>query len=107
VLSLTEAIREEVKDTNITVTALQPGVTNTDFFNKAGMNSSKAVQDKEALANPADVAKDGYDALMAGTDKVVSGFKNKLQTTLGNITPETTLAHMVSEQQKPVEQETE
>ncbi|MDB5125775.1 SDR family oxidoreductase [Mucilaginibacter sp.] len=103
VLSLTEAIREEVKDTNITITALQPGVTDTDFFNKAGMNNSKAVQDKEAMANPADVAKDGYNALMAGKDKVVSGFKNKLQMAMGNVTPDSTLAHMVNEQQKPVE----
>jgi short-subunit dehydrogenase len=103
VLSLTEAIREEVKDTNITITALQPGVTDTDFFNKAGMNNSKAVQDKEAMASPADVAKDGYDALMAGKDKVVSGFKNKVQMAMGNVTPDSTLAHMVNEQQKPVE----
>jgi short-subunit dehydrogenase len=103
VLSLTEAIREEVKDTNITITALQPGVTDTDFFNKAGMNNSKAVQDKEAMASPADVAKDGYDALMAGKDKIVSGFKNKLQMAMGNVTPDSTLAHMVNEQQKPVE----
>ncbi|MGY4536309.1 short-subunit dehydrogenase [Mucilaginibacter sp. UYNi724] len=104
VLSLTEAIHEEIKDTNITITALQPGVTDTDFFNKAGMNSSKAVQDKESMANPADVAKDGYDALMAGKDKIVSGFKNKLQTSMGNVTPASTLAHMVNEQQKPVDQ---
>ncbi|MCQ6956913.1 SDR family NAD(P)-dependent oxidoreductase [Mucilaginibacter aquariorum] len=103
VLSLTEAIREEVKDTNITITALQPGVTDTDFFNKAGMNDSKAVQDKEAMANAANVAKDGYDALMAGKDKIVSGFKNKLQMAMGNVTPDSTLAHMVNEQQKPVE----
>jgi short-subunit dehydrogenase len=104
VLSFTEAIREELKDTNITVTALMPGVTDTDFFNKAGMQDSKAVQDKEAMANPADVAKDGYDALMAGDDKVISGFKNKAQVNLGNVTPDTTLAHGVYEQQKPVEQ---
>lgn len=103
VLSLTEAICEEVRDTNITITALQPGVTDTDFFNKAGMNDSKAVQDKEAMANAANVAKDGYDALMAGKDKTVSGFKNKLQMAMGNVTPGSTLAHMVNEQQKPVE----
>ena len=73
VLSFTEAIREELKDyENITVTALMPGATDTDFFNKADMNSSKAVQDKDSLSNPADVAKDGYEALMAGKDKVIS-----------------------------------
>ena len=102
VLSLTEAIREEVKDTEIVITALLPGVTDTDFFNKAGMQDSKIVQDKSAMADPAKVAKDGYDALMAGTDKVVSGLKNKVQVAMGNVTPDTTLAHMMAEQQKPV-----
>jgi short-subunit dehydrogenase len=103
VLSLTEGIREEIKDTEITITALLPGVTDTDFFNKADMQDSKIVQDKSAMSNAADVAKDGYDALMAGTDKVVSGFKNKVQVTMGNVTPDSTLAHMMGEQQKPVE----
>ena len=105
VLSLTEAIREEVKDTEITITALLPGVTDTDFFKKADMLDSKAIQDKAAMANPADVAKDGYEALMAGTDKVVSGFKNKVQVAMGNMTPDSTLAHLVNEQQKPVSHE--
>nr|WP_294944865.1 SDR family oxidoreductase [uncultured Mucilaginibacter sp.] len=105
VLSLTEAIREELKHTEVSITALLPGVTDTDFFNKAGMQNSKAVQDKTAMANPADVAKDGYDALMAGDDKVVSGIKNKVQVALSSVTPDSTLAHIVYEQQKPVEQE--
>lgn len=104
VLSLTEAIREEVKETEIVITALMPGATDTDFFNKAGMQNSKIVQDKSSLSNAADVAKDGYNALMAGTDKVVSGFKNKVMVAVGNVTPETTLAHMMNEQQKPVDE---
>src|SRR5690606_21618330 len=73
VLSFTESVRSELIDTEITVTALLPGATDTDFFNKADMQSSKIVQDKDALSDPADVAKDGYDALMAGKDKIVSG----------------------------------
>jgi len=101
VLSFSEALRSELKDTGITVTALQPGATDTDFFNKADMTESKAVQDKDSLSDPADVAKDGYDALMAGKDKVVSGFKNKLQTALGNITPDTALAEQIKKQQEP------
>lgn len=48
VQSFTEAIRSEVKDTGVTVTALLPGATDTDFFNKANMNDSKIVQ-KESL----------------------------------------------------------
>lgn len=102
VLSFTEAIREELKDTNITVTALLPGATDTDFFNKAEMQDSKVVQDKSSLSNPADVAKDGYEALQANKDKVISGLKNKLQIAMSNITPDETVAHMMDEQQKPV-----
>ncbi|MCW4469817.1 SDR family oxidoreductase [Flavobacterium sp. MFBS3-15] len=101
VLSFSEALRSELKDTQITVTALQPGATDTDFFSKADMLDSKILQDKDALSDPADVAKDGYDALMAGKDKVVSGFKNKLQTALGNITPDTVLAEQTKKQQEP------
>ncbi|MES3018693.1 MAG: SDR family oxidoreductase [Bacteroidota bacterium] len=101
VLSFTEAIREELKDTGITITALMPGVTDTDFFNKAGMQNSKAVQDKSAMADPADVAKDGYDAMMANKDKVISGLKNRIQVNMGNLTPDAVLAHQVYEQQKP------
>jgi short-subunit dehydrogenase len=104
VLSFTEAIREETKDYDITVTALLPGVTDTDFFNKADMNNSKAVQDEDSKADPAVVAKDGYEALMAGKDKVISGFKNKVQVTMSNVLPDSTTAHNVFEQQKPVDE---
>jgi short-subunit dehydrogenase len=105
VLSFTEAVREEVKDTGVTITALMPGVTDTDFFNKADMQDSKAVQDEDALADPADVARDGYEALMAGKDKVISGLKNKLQVAMSAVTPDSTVAHQMNEQQKPVGQE--
>ncbi|WP_138476918.1 SDR family NAD(P)-dependent oxidoreductase [Dyadobacter bucti] len=101
VLSFTEAIREELKDTEITITALMPGVTDTDFFNKADMLESKAVQDEDNMADPAKVARDGFDALMAGKDKVVSGIKNKLQMAIGAIIPDSMVAHQVNEQQKP------
>ena len=104
VLSFTTAVREEMKDSGVTFTALMPGVTDTDFFNKAGMNDSKAVQDKEAMANPADVAKDGYEALMAGDDRIISGFKNKAQVTMSNVMPDSNVAHTLYEQQKPTEQ---
>jgi short-subunit dehydrogenase len=103
VLSFTSAVREEVKDSGVSLTALMPGVTDTDFFNKAGMNESKAVQDKEAMADPADVAKAGYDALMAGDDRVIAGFKNKLQVNASNLMPDSSVAHSLYEHQKPVD----
>jgi uncharacterized protein len=100
--SFSESIRSELKDTGVTITSLLPGPTATDFFNKAEMNNSKIVQEG-SMANPADVAKDGYDALMAGTDMVVSGFKNKVQVAMNNITPDNMVADMMKEQQEPVE----
>ncbi|MEZ0540292.1 SDR family NAD(P)-dependent oxidoreductase [Fibrella arboris] len=103
VLSFTEAIRAEAKDTDITITALQPGPTDTDFFHKAQMEDSKVVKEG-SLANPADVAKDGYGALMAGDDKVVSGAKNKFQTAMSNIIPDSLLAEGIKKQQAPSDQ---
>lgn len=102
VQSFTEAIRSEVKDSGITVTALLPGATDTDFFNKASMQSSKAVQDKSKLSDPADVAKDGYEALMSGDDKVISGLKNKMVVGMSNAMPDSTSADMMKKQQEPV-----
>lgn len=105
VLSFTTAIREELKDSGVTLTALMPGATDTDFFNKAGMQDSKVVQDKSKLDDPATVAKDGYEALMAGEDRVISGFKNKLEVNMANLMPDSNVAHTMYEQQQPVEQE--
>jgi short-subunit dehydrogenase len=100
VQSFTEAVRSEVKDKGITITALLPGATATDFFNKADMLESKVVKE-EKLANPADVALSGYRALMDGDDMVVSGFKNKVQVAISNVTPDSTLADKMKEKQAP------
>lgn len=102
--SWTEAIREELKDTGISVTALLPGPTDTDFFNKASMNRSKILEDRDNLANPANVAMDGYKALMNGDDKVVSGLNNKLTVAMSNLSTDSIAAHRMSEMQKPLTQ---
>jgi short-subunit dehydrogenase len=104
VQSFTEAIRDEVKDKGVTITALLPGVTDTDFFRKADMLESKAVQHKNKMANPSDVAKDGYKALMSNDDMVVSGMRNKMQVAMSSVTPDSTLAGQVHKQQAPVEE---
>lgn len=104
VLSFTEAIRNEVKDTGVTITALMPGATETDFFNKADMENSKMVQEGK-LDDPEDVAKDGYEALMKGDDKVISGLKNKAMVAMSNITPDAMVAQMMHKQQEPVDPE--
>jgi short-subunit dehydrogenase len=92
-LSFSEALRNELKDTNITVTALQPGPTDTNFFDRAGMQDTKVGADKKD--DPADVARDGFEALMAGKDKVVAGsFKNVVQSKMAHVTPDTMTAEM-------------
>jgi hypothetical protein len=79
------------------VTALQPGVTDTDFFYKAGQEQTVAYQQEEP-ASPVDVAKDGFDALMAGKDKVVSGMKNKMQAAMSNLMSDEKLAGSMKKQ---------
>ena len=100
VQSFTEAIRSEVKNSNVTITALLPGATDTDFFNKAEMQESKIVQEGK-LDDAAEVAKDGYDAMMSGEDKVISGFKNKVQVAMANVTPDSRAADKMKKQQAP------
>lgn len=102
VQSFTEAVRNETKDTGVTLTALLPGATDTDFFQKAEMLDSKAVQDKSKLSDPADVARDGYEAMKAGKDMVISGFKNKMQVAVANILPDSMSAEQTKKNQEPV-----
>jgi len=88
--SFAAAIRDELKDSGVTVTCLMPGPTETEFFKRAGMMDTKVgVGAKE---DPAQTAKHGWDALMADEGHVVSGFKNKLQAAMAHIVPDTVLA---------------
>jgi short-subunit dehydrogenase len=103
VLHLTEGLISELKDTNITLTTLQPGATETDFFNKADMLDSKILDSD--LSDPAKVARDGYQALMKGDDKIVSGLKNKAMVGLSNILPETMVAEQMHKMQGPKNEE--
>lgn len=99
-LSFAEALRNELKDTGVTVTALQPGATDTEFFDRAEMGDTKVGQGKKD--DPADVAKAGFDAMMKGTDKVIAAsFKSKLEGIVGEVLPETTKAAMQAKQSKP------
>lgn len=69
------------------------------------MQDSKVAQDKDGLADAATVARDGYEALMDGEDRVISGFKNKLEVNISNLMPDSKVAHTMYEQQKPIEQQ--
>ncbi|MFL5562789.1 MAG: SDR family NAD(P)-dependent oxidoreductase [Gemmatimonadaceae bacterium] len=87
VLSFAEALRNEVKDSNVVITALQPGATETNFFHRAGMDDTKVGTDRKS--DPATVAKAGFEALMKNKDHVVAAMtKEKIQVALGQVTPE-------------------
>jgi uncharacterized protein len=88
--SFSFALRNELKDTHVTVTCLMPGATATEFFERADMLDTKVGQEEKD--DPADVAKAGFDAMMQGAGDVVTGWRNKLQTTVANVTPADTLA---------------
>jgi uncharacterized protein len=88
--SFSLALREELKDTGVTVTCLMPGATDTEFFERADLMDTKLGQIKKD--DPAFVAKIGYEAMMDGEGDVVAGWKNKLMSAAANITPASMLA---------------
>ena len=97
--SFSYALRNELENTGVTVSVLMPGATDTDFFARADMLDTKVATGKKD--DPADVAKVGFDAMMAGDADVVAGFKNKLQATIANVTPATVLAEQHRKMAEP------
>jgi short-subunit dehydrogenase len=97
--SFSFALRAEVKDTGITVTCLMPGATETEFFARAEMLDTAVGQGKKD--DPADVAKTGFKAMMKGEGDVVSGWHNKLQSAIANITPASILAEQHRKKAEP------
>lgn len=88
--SFAAALRSELKDTGVTVTCLMPGPTDTEFFARAEMLDTQVATEKKA--DPAAVAKIGFDAMMDGEADVIAGLKNKLQAIMAKITPSQMLA---------------
>ena len=92
--NFTEALRNELKDVEgVTLTTLMPGATDTEFFARADMLDTSVGQ-SESKADPAKVAKDGWEALMAGKGHIVSGWTNKLQVAGAGVVPQSVLAEM-------------
>ena len=91
--SFSFALRNELKDSGVTVTALLPGPTETDFFDRAGLGKDTKVGTSKK-DDPADVAKAGYEALMDGEGDVVYGLKNKMQAAAAKFIPDDRLAEM-------------
>ena len=100
VQSFAEAIRVEVKDFGVTVTALQPGPTETNFFHRAGMDDTKVGRSRKD--DPSDVARQGYEAMMTGKDHIVAGsFMNAFQTVTAKVVPESFAAKMHQRMTEP------
>lgn len=99
-LNFAEALRYELKDTGVTVTALQPGATETEFFARADMGDTPLADSKKD--DPADVAKIGFEAMMAGKDKVIAAsLKSKMEGWMGELLPEPLKAKLQATQTKP------
>jgi short-subunit dehydrogenase len=97
--SFSEGLRAEVKDKGVTVTALLPGPTDTEFFERADMEDTKLGAGPKDPA--ADVAEAGFDALMAGDGKVVAGAKNKLQAAASRVLPDEAKAKQQGKMSEP------
>ena len=92
-------MNEEIKDSGVTVTCLMPGATETKFFHRAELDDTKVGQAKKA--DPADVAKAGWDAMNSGEASVIYGLKNKLQVAGASLMTDATTAKMHRAQAEP------
>ncbi|KAB0677197.1 SDR family NAD(P)-dependent oxidoreductase [Aureimonas leprariae] len=97
--SFSFGLRNELKETDVTVTCLMPGATETEFFDEADMkDTSVGASEKD---DPAKVARDGFDAMMNGEGDRVSGWKNKLITAAASVLPSGMLAEQHRKMSKP------
>jgi short-subunit dehydrogenase len=100
VMSFAEGLRAELADTGVTVTALQPGPTDTNFFERANMTDTQVGRAEKD--DPAEVAKRGFEAMMDGKDAVLAGgLKSRLQGLANEVLPETFKAKQSAKQAKP------
>ena len=83
--SFSFALRDELKETKVTVTCLMPGPTETEFFERAELMDTAVGQGKKDDA--AMVARVGFEAMLRGEGDVVSGWKNKVQSAVANVLP--------------------
>lgn len=103
VLSFAHSLRYELRETRVSVTALQPGPTDTDFFHRAGMDETEVGTEGKSESQPDDVAKQGIDALLEGKDHVyAASAKTKLEGMIANITPGAVKGAMHEKMAKPL-----
>jgi uncharacterized protein len=100
VISFTEGLIRELKDTNVTMTALVAGAADTDFFHKAGAENTVTYREGD-LSDPEEVANDAFTALMNGERRIISGFKNKVFAAVSNLMPDNALAATMHRKMSP------
>ena len=101
-LSFAKSLRVELEDTGVTVTALQPGPVDTDFFHRAGMDNTQVGQEGKKESEPYDVAKQGFEALMKGEKHVyAASLTTKLEGAVANFVPDSVKAAMHEKMAKP------
>lgn len=102
-LSFAHSLRHELSETGVSVTALQPGPTDTDFFHRAGMDNTEVGQKGKQENSPRDVARQGIDALMDGKDHIyaASSMKTKLEGMVANAVPGAVKAAMHEKMARP------
>ena len=106
ILSFGQSLRNELKDTDIKITVLQPGPTNTDFFHRAGMDHTKVGSEGKYTNDPAEVAKQGFQALMDGKDHIFAeSMKTKMEGAMSKVVPDSVTAEMHRKQAEPKEKE--
>jgi uncharacterized protein len=90
VLSFSEAVRNELRGTGVTVTTLLPGPTNTNFFRRAGLDDTELGTKAKHKNDPVDVAKQAFEAMMAGKERIVgaSSIMTKLQGAVSKFIPD-------------------
>jgi short-subunit dehydrogenase len=100
--SFAEAVQEELKDTGVTITSLMPGPTDTNFFHRAEMDDTPVGEGKKD--DPAQVAAQGFAALMDGKNKIVAGsLMTKAQKAMGDVVPDKVKAVMHRQMAEPKE----
>lgn len=97
--SFSDALGNELKDTGVFVTCLKPGATDTEFFERADMMDTKVGTAKKD--DPADVAKTGWEAMLAGERSVVHGWGNQLQVAAAKVLGGGVSAEMHRKQAEP------
>ena len=95
-------LRHELKDAGVTVTCLMPGPTDTQFFDRAGMEDTKIGQSSQK-SDPARVARKGYEAMKKGQAAMAPAFMTKVQSALAGILPDSVMARMHREMAEPEE----